>query len=50
MEKRERSKRKNKNGGLKSKSQKLKAGILKSYYGNPVKDMKVIAITGTTGR
>ncbi|MBR2710774.1 hypothetical protein IKF02_04115 [Candidatus Saccharibacteria bacterium] len=50
MEKRERSKRKNKNGGLKSKSQKLKAGILKSYYGNPVKDMKVIAITGTTGK
>lgn len=41
---------KNKNGGLKSKSQKIKAKILKSYYGNPIKDMKLIAITGTTGK
>lgn len=50
MEKREKSQEKNKNGGLKAKSQKLKAGILKSYYGNPMKDMKLIAITGTTGK
>lgn len=50
MEKREKSKGKNKNGGLKAKSQKIKAGILKSYYGNPMKDMKLIAITGTTGK
>ncbi len=50
MEKREKSKGKNKNGGLKAKSQKLKAGILKSYYGNPIKDMKLIAITGTAGK
>lgn len=37
-------------GGLKSNSQKIKARLLKSYYGNPAKDMKVIAITGTTGK
>ncbi|MDO5452088.1 MAG: Mur ligase family protein [Candidatus Saccharibacteria bacterium] len=41
---------KNKKGGLKSGSQKLKAKMLKSYYGNPMKDMKLIAITGTTGK
>ena len=40
----------NKNGGLKQSSQKLKAKLLKSYYGNPTKDMKLIAITGTTGK
>ena len=51
MEKREKSNtRKNKNGGLKSKSQKIRAKVLKSYYGNPLKDMKLIAITGTTGK
>ena len=51
MSKREKSNQgKNKNGGLKSGSQKLKAKILKSYYGNPMKDMKLIAITGTTGK
>ena len=50
MEKRTDSKGKNKKGGLKARSQKLKAGILKSYYGNPIKDMKLIAITGTTGK
>lgn len=43
-------KTKNKKGGLKAKTQRLKAGILKSYYGNPMKDMKLIAITGTTGK
>ena len=42
--------KKNKNGGLKAKSQKIKARVLKSYYGNPLKDMKLIAITGTTGK
>lgn len=39
-----------KSGGLKNKSQRVKAKLLKSYYGNPVKDMKLIAITGTTGK
>ena len=41
---------KNKNGGLKASSQKIKAKVLKSYYGNPMRDMKLIAITGTTGK
>ena len=41
---------KNKNGGLKVKSQKLRAKLLSSYYGKPIKDMKLIAITGTTGK
>ena len=51
MEKRAKSNQaKNKNGGLKAKAQKIKAGLLKSYYGNPMKDMKLIAITGTTGK
>ena len=39
-----------KSGGLKGKTQKIKAKLLKSYYGNPMKDMKLIAITGTTGK
>lgn len=50
MEKRVKSKSGNKHGGLKLKAQKIKVGLLKSYYGNPVKDMKVVAITGTTGK
>lgn len=51
MAKREKSNQeKTKNGGLKVGAQKLKAKILKSYYGNPMKDMKLIAITGTTGK
>lgn len=50
MSKRENNTGKNKNGGLKSKRQKLKAKMLKSYYGNPMRDMKLIAITGTTGK
>lgn len=40
----------NKNGGPKAKRQRIKAKLLKSYYGNPTKDMKLIAITGTTGK
>lgn len=39
-----------KKGGMRGHSQKLKARLLKSYYGNPTKDMKLIAITGTTGK
>jgi UDP-N-acetylmuramoyl-L-alanyl-D-glutamate--2,6-diaminopimelate ligase len=50
MEEAGKSQSKNKKGGLKAKAQKMKAGILKSYYGNPMKDMKLIAITGTTGK
>ncbi|MBO7718302.1 hypothetical protein J6S37_02305 [Candidatus Saccharibacteria bacterium] len=44
------SRTKNKNGGFKKKAQKIKAQALKTYYGNPIKDMKLIAITGTTGK
>ena len=29
---------------------KIKAKLLSSYYGNPIKDMKLICITGTTGK
>lgn len=36
-------------GGLKVKAQKIKAKALNTYYGKPVKDMKVIAITGSVG-
>lgn len=51
MAKREKTNQgKNKKGGTKVGSQKLKAKILKSYYGNPMKDMKLVAITGTTGK
>lgn len=51
MKEREKSnKAKNKKGGVKAGAQKVKAKLLKSYYGNPAKDMKVIAITGTTGK
>ena len=51
MKERERfNKAKNKKGGVKAGAQKVRAKLLKSYYGNPAKDMKVIAITGTTGK
>ena len=50
MEKRAKSTSVNKKGGIKSKTQKIKARFLKSYYGNPTKDMKLVAITGTTGK
>ena len=44
------NKSKNKKGGVSARKQKIKARLLKSYYGNPIKDMKLIAITGTTGK
>lgn len=44
------TKSKNKKGGVSARKQKIKAKLLKSYYGNPIKDMKLIAITGTTGK
>lgn len=50
MAERKTTRAKNKKGGLKAGRQKLKAKMLKSYYGNPLKDMKLIAITGTTGK
>ncbi len=33
----------------KTKTGKLKAKFLSTYYGHPIKDMKLICITGTTG-
>ena len=39
-----------KNGGLMAKVQKIRAKALKTYYGNPLKDMKLVAITGATGK
>ena len=50
MKERDKSQSKNKKGGLRAQSQKIKASLLKSYYGNPTKDMKLVAITGTTGK
>ena len=49
MAMRERTKS-SKKGGVKAGVQKVKAKLLKSYYGNPTKDMKLVAITGTTGK
>lgn len=51
MKKRDKSTQsQNKKGGVKAQSQKMKARLLRSYYGNPTKDMKLIAITGSTGK
>lgn len=50
MEKQETSSAKKPGGKLRTRSQKLKASLLKSYYGNPLRDMKLIAVTGTTGK
>lgn len=46
----EKSREIKKSGGLKQKTLKLKAKLLSTYYGNPIKDMKLIVITGTTGK
>lgn len=41
---------KSKNSGAKTKTGKLKAKFLGTYYGHPIKDMKLVCITGTTGK
>ena len=41
---------KQKKSGLKPKLQKAKAKFFKTYYSNPAKDLKIVAITGTNGR
>ncbi|MBR2641299.1 hypothetical protein IKD49_02475 [Candidatus Saccharibacteria bacterium] len=46
----QKAKKPNRNNSVKRNVQKIKAKLLKSYYGNPAKDMKLIAITGTTGK
>ena len=50
MKQSEKTRGKNKKGGLKTKAQKIRARMLNAYYGNPTKDMKLIAITGSTGK
>ena len=50
MNREKKTQAKNKNGGMKARTQKIRASLLKSYYGNPTKDMKLIAITGTAGK
>lgn len=50
MGKSEEMKPKKNKGGSHKRTTKLKARFLKSYYGNPAKDMKLIAVTGTTGK
>lgn len=50
MEKPRTTKAPNKSSKIKKRAQIVKAKLLKSYYGNPAKDMKLIAITGTTGK
>lgn len=39
-----------KKSGIKPKLQKAKARFLATYYSNPAKDTKIIAVTGDTGR
>lgn len=39
-----------KKSGLKPKLQKAKAKLLATYYNNPAKDVKIIAVTGDHGR
>nr|MCR4753520.1 hypothetical protein [Candidatus Saccharibacteria bacterium] len=39
-----------KKSGLKPKLQKAKAKFLATYYSNPGKDLKIIAVTGVNGR
>lgn len=46
----EKSKKTTNKTGKKPKNNRLKAKFLSTYYGNPMKDMKLIAITGTTGK
>ncbi|MBR3318921.1 hypothetical protein IKG06_00220 [Candidatus Saccharibacteria bacterium] len=35
---------------VKSKIQRIRAKALSSYYGNPIRDMKLICVTGTSGK
>ena len=35
---------------LKEKTQRARAKFLSSYYGNPIRDLKLICITGTSGK
>ncbi len=50
MEKDQKLKTPKSSSKIKKRAQIIKAKLLKSYYGNPAKDMKLIAVTGTTGK
>lgn len=41
---------KNKKTSLKAKAERAHSKLLGSYYGNPIRDMKLICITGTSGK
>lgn len=41
---------KQKKPSLKTKTQRARAKFLSSYYGHPIRDMKLICITGTSGK
>ncbi|MBR6965212.1 hypothetical protein IKH83_02795 [Candidatus Saccharibacteria bacterium] len=40
----------NKKGGFKAKRQRAHAKLLNTYYGKPIQDMKLVAVTGSTGK
>lgn len=44
------SKSKSSKPSFKTKSQRARAKFLSKYYGNPIRDMKLICITGTSGK
>ncbi|MBQ6396460.1 hypothetical protein IJH89_02645 [Candidatus Saccharibacteria bacterium] len=44
------SSEKSSKSSLKEKTQRARAKFLSSYYGNPIRDMKLICITGTSGK
>lgn len=39
-----------KSSSIKARRQKIQAKLLSSYYGHPIKDLKLICITGSTGK
>lgn len=49
-EKKEKRPKNSKKTSLKTKLQKTKSKFLGAYYGNPIRDMKLICITGSTGK
>lgn len=46
----EKSESPNKKSSLKQKFQKTRSKLLGAYYGHPIQDMKLICITGSTGK
>lgn len=50
MEKSKKSPKSKSKANIKARAQKAKAKLFSSYYGNPARDLKIICITGTTGK